>query len=480
MRKRLAFIGVLVAIVCCWTACKGDVTTTGESILDPDDQIIVLVDTFALQSGIMSSEAITLQADSFLLGEIDTDYGVLRASILTQVACPEGFRYPEGFVVDSICLFLYYSSWVGDANSPMSINAYMMDKQTFRYSGTYNSDLKIEDYCTRDKSILTNRRIVIASEKRDSIQDSNGDYVPMVRMRVNDDFEQYFGKITSFTSQEEFNEQFKGLLLESSFGSSTVLNVTDVAFGVYYHFSYSKNGRDTIVDDMKAFYANSEVRTINHFAYQDKEQWVEELRKDSDVYDYIVAPAGVYTRLRFPIKKISDVIIHNMCNPRSGDTIKRPYVNKAEVRVAVENKFTGASSERGRDNWLQPADHMLLIREESAPRFFRKKELPSDTCALLCALTSGVDSLGNTIYYYTYDMSDLLTNYLHPLLADKSGKETRDSILNMVLVPVTVGTTITNTSATAITSVREQQTMSATQIRSAKNGMKFEIVYCGF
>ena len=66
MRKRLAFIGVLVAIVCCWTACKGDVTTTGESILDPDDQIIVLVDTFALQSGIMSSEAITLQADSFL------------------------------------------------------------------------------------------------------------------------------------------------------------------------------------------------------------------------------------------------------------------------------------------------------------------------------------------------------------------------------------------------------------------------------
>ncbi len=480
MLKRFAFIGVLVAVACCQTACKDDVSTTGESILEPEDRIIVLADTFALKSEIMSSEAITLQADSFLLGELETDYGVLRASILTQVACPEGFRYPEGFVVDSICLFLYYSSWVGDANSPLAINAYMMDKNTFRYSDTYSSDLDIDDYCTRDKSILTNHRIVVASEKRDSVKDSYGNYVPMIRMRVNDDFEQYFSAITSFTSQEKFNEQFKGLLLESSFGSSTVLNVTDVAFGVYYHFSYNKNGRDTIVEDMKAFYANSEVRTINHFAYQDKQEWVEELEKDSDTYNYIVAPAGVYTRLRFPIKKIADDIIDDMRDPLTGDTVKRPYVNKAEVRVAVENKFTGSSKDRGRDNWLQPADYMLLLREESAPRFFRKKELPSDTCALLSALTSGVDSVGNTIYYYTYDMSDMLTNYLHPLVANEVSKDSGDSVLTMVLVPVTVKTATTSNSAVAVTAVKEQQTMSATKIRSAKNGMRFEIVYSGF
>ena len=454
MLKRFAFIGVLVAVACCQTACKDDVSTTGESILEPEDRIIVLADTFALQSEIMSSEAITLQADSFLLGELETDYGVLRASILTQVACPEGFRYPEGFVVDSICLFLYYSSWVGDANSPLAINAYMMDKNTFRYSDTYSSDLDIDDYCTRDKSILTNHRIVVASEKRDSVKDSYGNYVPMIRMRVNDDFEQYFSAITSFTSQEKFNEQFKGLLLESSFGSSTVLNVTDVAFGVYYHFSYNKNGRDTVVEDMKAFYANSEVRTINHFAYQDKQEWVEELEKDSDTYNYIVAPAGVYTRLRFPIKKIADDIIDDMRDPLTGDTVKRPYVNKAEVRVAVENKFTGSSKDRGRDNWLQPA--------------------------VLSALTSGVDSVGNTIYYYTYDMSDMLTNYLHPLVANEVSKDSGDSVLTMVLVPVTVKTATTSNSAVAVTAVKEQQTMSATKIRSAKNGMRFEIVYSGF
>ena len=137
MRKCLAFIGVLVAMACCMTACKDDVSTTGESILDPEDQIIVMADTFDIQSAIFSSEAITCQADSFLLGEMESKYGVLRASILTQLACPEGYHYPEGFVVDSICLFLYYASWEGDANSPLAINAYMLDKQTFSYSNRY-------------------------------------------------------------------------------------------------------------------------------------------------------------------------------------------------------------------------------------------------------------------------------------------------------------------------------------------------------
>ena len=128
MSRCFRLIGFLLVIACCWTACKNDVDNTGESVLSKEDRIIVLADTFAIHSGIDSCEAIISQADSFLLGEIETDYGLLRASILTQLACPEGYSYPEGFSVDSvdsICLFMYYSSWVGDANSPLAVNAYM-------------------------------------------------------------------------------------------------------------------------------------------------------------------------------------------------------------------------------------------------------------------------------------------------------------------------------------------------------------------
>ena len=465
MNKRFAFIGlVLLAIAGLWTACKDDVADTGVSVLDEDDMIIVLADTFSISSAVDSCDAIISQADSFLLGEIETDYGLLRASVLTQLACPEGYSYPQGFTVDSvdsICLFMAYTSWVGDENSPLAINAYMMDRKTFRYNSTYPTDLKVEDYCSRDKSILTNHRIVIASEKLDSIRNASGVYTPMIRMRVNDDFLQYFASIQSFESQEAFNEVFKGLLLETSFGSATMLNISDIALGVYYHFKYNKAGRDTIVNDMKAFYANSEVRTVNHLSYRDKREWVEILQNDSDTYNYIIAPAGVYTRLRVPMTQIADSIFANV-----GE--KRPYVNKAEVRVSVENM----DEEEGRNGWLDPAKYMLLIRESSLSRFFKNKELPSDTCALLGELTQGIDSVGNEIYYYSYDLSDFLVNQLR--------KEASDSILNMLLVPVTIGTSSTALSSSTVSSVQQQQTMSATKIRSAKNGMKLEIVYSGF
>jgi hypothetical protein len=147
---------------------------------------------------------------------------------------------------------------------------------------------------------------------------------------------------------------------------------------------------------------------------------------------------------------------------------KRPYVNKAQVRIQVENM-----TETGdRNDWLAPASNMLLIKESSMERFFKNHELPTDTCALICSLTQGTDSIGDAIYYYTYDLSDFLTNQLR--------HASTDSILNMLLVPVTIETTTTSSSATAITSVKQQQTMSATKIRSAQNGLKLELVYSGF
>ncbi|MBR0194966.1 MAG: DUF4270 domain-containing protein [Paludibacteraceae bacterium] len=473
MNRRISLVWILIAIACCWTACKDDVASAGKAVLGEEDEIIVLVDTFPLTSAIDSCDAIISQADSFLLGEIETEYGMLRASVLTQLACPEGFLYPQGAVVDSVCLFMYYSSCVGDKNAPLAINAYLMDKGTFTYSGKYYTDLTIDDYCSRAKPILTNHHIVVASERFDSIMDENGSYIPMMRMRVNDDFMDYFWTMQSFSDQDDFNEQFHGLLIESSFGSSTVLNVSDIALGVYYHFDYSKAGKDTTVYDMKAFYANSEVRTVNHLSYPDRKEWIEKLQQKADSFNYIIAPAGAYTRITFPMARMTDSIMRHMVEVIDGDTIqnKQPYVNKAEVRINVMNVYSGSESAKTRNDWLQPASYMLLIKEESMQRFFDNRELPSDTCALLSALLQGQDSQGEDIYYYTYDLSDFLTNQLR--------QQTNITELKMLLVPVTVNTG-TGTTESVYSSVRQQQTMSATKILSAQNGMKLEIVYSGF
>jgi len=473
MNKRFAFWVVLLALVCCWTACRDDVTSAGSGVLDEDDEIVVYVDTFPLISMIDTCKAIVSQADSFLLGEIETDYGTLRGSVLTQLACPEGYSYPANAEIDSMCLFVNYDSWTGDSKATLAVDAYMMDKETFNYSTAYPMDLNIADYCTREFPILTNRRIVVATEKLDSIKNDDGDYMPMLRMRVNDDFQNYFWAIRSFESQKTFNQQFKGLLIESSFGSSTMLNVSTVALGVYYHFTYSKAGKDTTVNDMKAFYANAEVRTVNQLTYEDKKQTVENLKKDSDTYNYIIAPACVYTRVIFPLGRITDSIMGHMTEIVNGetDTIRRPYVNKAEVRINVTNVYTGSASKKQRNDWLQPASYMLLIKESSMERFFANKELPTDTCALLSPLVKGTGSSGESTYYYSYDLSDFITNQLR--------QQTDIDQLQMMLVPVSLNAA-SNSSTSSYSSVRQQETMSVTQIKSAKNGTQFEIVYSGF
>jgi hypothetical protein len=138
----------------------------------------------------------------------------------------------------------------------------------------------------------------------------------------------------------------------------------------------------------------------------------------------------------------------------------------------VENVYTGSGSDITRNDWLQPAKHMLLIRESSMERFFAKKELPSDTCALLSTLNQGVDSVGNTIYYYSYDLSDFLHNQLR--------QDSLDAELKMMLVPVTVSTSTSANATTSISAVKQQQTLSATKIKSAQNGMNLKLVYSGF
>lgn len=457
-------------------SCDTDLAGIGSSILTPGDSIVVKADTFSLNSRIDSSSAIVSLPDSALLGELESDYGTIRAEILTQLTCPEGYEYPSNAVIDSISLFFYYTSWVGDGYTPLSVNVYEMDGKQLNYSRQYKTDINLSDYCSRTKSILRNRRIIVASEKRDSMLSSSNVYVPMVRMMTDStsDFFRRFSAIRKFTTQDEFNKQFKGLLLETDFGSATMLNVKDIAMGVYYHFSYDKAGRDTTVNDIKVFYANSEVRTVNRISYIDKDALLQNLANDSTRYNYIIGPAGVHTRISLPVRQMEQRMHQNLIETifSTGDTlIKRPYVNLAELRVDVENVFSGSASTLTRNDWLQPAPYMLLVRDASAERVLKGSEIPTDTCAIVGTLTQGTDSLGNPTYYYSYDLATLLTYELR--------KDSTPAWLDMRLVPVNVQTATTS-STTIISSVKEAQTLSATKIRSAASGLTLKMVYSGF
>ena len=465
MRKHLL---TLLSVLLCLAACKDDDMHSGLSVLPEEDFIVVGVDSFGVQSSLQRVDYIYSAPDSFLLGECDSRFGTLHADILAQFACPIDYRYPESSEVDSVCLFLYYNSWYGDGNSPMSISVHEMDKKTFQYTEIYPSNINVEDYCSLEEStfILNRPRVITAASPTDSIYSSSTkQYIPYILFKTNDEFAKSFFARNDYSSQEAFNQAFKGLYISSEFGSATLLYIGQVTMVVYYHFTYQKDGRDTTVSDMKSFYANSEVRQVNHIQYTNA-PW-SELQAMNDSINFIVSPANIYTELVVPIKLMGDSISGKLGS-------KRPYVNRAKLTVDVLNVYSGATTDRTSDDWAQPASYMLLLKKDASERFFKERELPDDTCAILCALTAGVDADGYPKYYYEYDISTLLTRQLRQQLAVDS--------LRMLLVPVHVTTSSSGTS-TIISSVQPQHTVSSTIVRSANNKdnpMRFEVVYSGF
>ena len=464
---RNKFIVIVFILAAFFSGCKDDSLSAGGSIIEHSDSIYVRVDTFGINSSLVMCESITSMPDSFLLGEMENKYGILHADVLAQFACPVGFRYPDNAQLKGVYLRLCYNTWFGDGDAPIGINAYEMDKGTFTYSKTYPSNLDPEQYVSgTSPAILENTKLIMASERLDSIYSSSEEkYYTLVRAKMSDAFATKFFNLRDFTSQEAYAKLFNGLYVTCEYGSTTLLNIIDICIDVEYTFTYNKAGKDTTVSDTKTFYANSEVRQVNRIQYADQEGTYAKLAADGALYNYIVAPANIFTRLSFPMKKMQDVI-----NSRIDG--KRPYVNMAKVRVNVCNYVDQVTT---CDDWSQPAPKMLLVKESAMKRFFDDRELPEDTCALLGELTKGTNKDGDTEYYYSYDMSTLLTQQLR--------YTNNPDTMHMLLVPVDVISTTNSSGTTYIVSIKQQQTVSATQVMSSLNpedAMDVEVIYSGF
>ena len=478
MKYQLTHIYAIIVALCLMMASCSDSYNAGTSVLQDDEMVVVGCDTFKLTSDILAAKYLVSAPDSLLLGECDNMFGTIDADIITQLACPEGFSYPQNAVFDSAVLYMYYRSYFGDGMAPLGIKVYQLDKATFDYQQSYGSNIDINDYCSLNDSTVAveHEHIITAADYLDSLELSSTTstttttVTPCVKIKLNDTFLKRFTSKRSYSTQEDFNQFFKGLFISNSFGSSTILYISSINMGVYYHFSYPKNGKDTTVNDMKAYYANSEVRQINRVTYPRSN--ITQLSTLKDSVNFISSPANVYTKIDIPIMGMSDSIISLVGR-------RRPYINQAQLKVDVLNNVI--DYEYIRDAWALPADNMLLIKQSALEQFFKDKELPSDTCAILSSLLYDTDSLGVSHYYYSYDLSALLTNQLR--------QSTKDTTLTMLLVPVVTETTTSQTSSysssttTTLVGIHQQQTISATIIRSAQskaNPMNIEVVYSGF
>jgi len=445
----------------CVFSCKDNLTDIGTGIQPISDRIQIATDTFHLMSENVTVSSIISKPDSFLLGTYsNSKFGSTYAEILAQLNCPVGFIFPPTAVADSASIVLGFYTSFGYKKSPMRVNIYEMNKKTFDYSGIYHTDINPTEYVDKSSSNFLSSRIFKADDAKTLKSDSNS-----IKFPLSAEFVQRFFKNTDFSSTANFLNDFKGLYITTDYGSASLLNVSSIYIDYYYHHTYQAtkiNGGDSLVtvNTFKVFIANPEVRQVNRIVHPDQATVPV---PDAGV-NYIASPSAWDTRVGIPLNKIQQ---------RINDSIqsKRPNLNSAVIKVEATNIAVDTTK-------APTTNYMLLIKESAYENFFKNNELPSDTCAILAAHKVSLVANTTDVYedYYSFDCARLIANELK---IAQTKKEAPADWLNMRLVPVQVAFN----SSSAVTSVKQDNLMSAVSIRSAKNTdspLRLKMIFSGF
>ncbi|MDD4968810.1 MAG: DUF4270 domain-containing protein [Paludibacter sp.] len=443
-------------------SCKDTLTDIGSGIQPTSDQIKIGTDTFHLSTDNYAVEAVYAKPDSFLLGSYyNTKFGSTQADVLAQLNCPVGFTFPPLSVPDSASVIIVYNSWTGVSESPMEISIYEMNKKTFDYFGIYPSNLNPSDYTDHEIYNPTNllaKKIIKAKDKYRT--DSTA-----IRLSLPQEFVTRFFNSSHYNSTADFLKFFKGMYITTNYGASTLLNVSQINMSYYYHYTYTSrniHGGDSIVTVKNTLYfpANAEVRQVNRFVHADRSS----LAAAPDSINYVASPANWNTKVGVPLSRIKQRM-------DAGIAGKKLTVNSALLRVEATDIDVDTIS-------APTVRYMLLIKESAVDRFFKNRELPSDTCAVLAQHAAALilNSTTNYQHYYSFNVAKLIANELK--IAAAKGIAPSDR-LNMRLIPVQV----TLNSSSAVTAVKQEYLMSAVSIRSGKNThspMRINVVYTGF
>ncbi len=439
-------------------SCSGDLTDIGTSIQPSTDKITVYAETFYPVSENYFIDSFTSRPDSFLLGTYyDQKFGTTHADILAQVQPPLNFSFPKGSKADSAHVLIYYSSWFGDKYSPMEVSVYEMNKATFDYTKPYSSDIKVEDYT--DLSLLLRKRIFTARDAVVLRKDSS-----KVIFKLNDDFVKRFSTIFSkkFTTNRDFLNFFKGLYITTDFGSASMLYINQIDLKYFFHYKYANAGDadSTTVNTYVTFPANTEVRQVNRIFHPDKDVIKSQMQNRQEV-TFVSSPVNVYTRVKIPINNVKTKM-------NTGG--QKLYINRAQARFYVDDLAVDTIDHKLVKN-------LMLIKETAFNRFFSRRELPSDSCAIIGSFEGEKNTKTSKYdYYYSFDLATLISTEFRNV---STKNVALPDTLNLLLVPVSV----TKNSSGTIAEVKQQNLMNAVTLSSHKHlirPIRLNTVFSGF
>ena len=459
MKLTSLYQAIIVTFVALLTlSCNDTLDQVGFTVQPGKDRLKVGVDTLFMQARTIQVDSMFAKTKYPVLGEyIDPVFGSIKSDYIGEFYFPEGSGFKTGATIDSVRVVVSYSTMMGDSLAPMELSVYEVTKSLQGVNNyTHHDPANYADMSAPlGKEVFTGKNRTYRTETYTSGYSSQEykvyDINVQLPYQLGEKFLNEYKKPGhgQMVNADTFRKFFPGLYFTTTFGNSTMLNVSFTSFYVHYHYLDPKGSstkQDTIRTDAMRLYITPEVTQLNHIKNDNGQ-----LLEPNASHTYVKSPAGVNTEIIFPLSELNN-------------KLKSQALNLAKFTIyampdAIENPMVK----------LSPPDYLLLVNKDSLAGFFEEKKLIDVTSFISAKFDA-------TTYSYQFsNISSMINHYNEELEG-----EPFDLVYYLIPVDVTFATdTYGNTTTTPI-SISNQMWPTAAMLDKREGNLKQELIFSNF
>jgi hypothetical protein len=401
MKKIFFILFPILGLISCEDSSEGDI---GNAMRTEEDNIYSAVSQFDVTSETLATPYFYADNTNFLVGHYTNEkFGDLTGTVLAQVINPSRENFSESYEADSMTLKVYINKHTGTENATFEV--YPL-KGKLEYRKKYYTNISADEFVDFGEKIGEkdiDARMIENLDTAISKKITYGVSIPIKKEMA----ESFLADLSVYDSEDSFLDFFKGIYLKTS-GSRQAFTVDSLTLCLHYHYPDA----DTMAIGTLAFPANSEVRQVNKI----EANVASAISAKSASEDYIYSPAGIYTQLTIPTKKIVSELI--------GDNSKDIKYNSVRMRL---NKCA-----TDYDDEISAPSHLVMIKRDKLENYFEQKELPDKENSIYASILKD-GTTGES--YYSFDLTYLLQKRTDQMAYGGEEIEETDTY---VLVPVRV------------------------------------------
>lgn len=354
-------------------------------------------------------------------------YGGIESEYLTQFYIPSGFKFKDQDIIqriDSVHLVLHYNGFVGDSIANMQVEARRL-KKSLEHSKYSISDVseylgetigKQSFWAGRGTDRVLNKENKIVSYKL---------AIPLSRELGQEFFDKSKSGDPVFSSQQAFDDWFKGVYIHTTAGQGSVLRVISTELVFYYDKEFEvterttdkKSGKTTdkkvkkILPTSQSLIHTSEVPQLSRFINYGLSDLI-----NNHQAAFVKAPNGLWTELTIPTTEI----VKDLKEVKEGYT---RVLNSATFQLQGENPEESSISN---PFYLDAPKTLLMLPKDRVEDFFANERTENSPQEVYTSYIGEIAIAGSRSYNFG-NIGSLIIDHIdkHP-----------DKDLVVVLIPV--------------------------------------------